>query len=373
MSSIALLETLIGFDTTSRLSNLPLIEWVEDYLQQYGVNGTRVPSPDGQKTNFYATIGPNAPGGVVLSGHSDVVPVDGQAWSSDPFQMVQRGDQLYGRGTCDMKGFVACALAAVPKMGSLKRPIHLAISYDEEVGCQGVAPMVTSIKDALPPIDAVIVGEPTMMQLVTGHKGIGAFETHIRGIPAHSSQIGLGTSAVMVAATLINRLQEIAEALKERTHPDFEPPHTTLTVNIIEGGSAINILAEHCSFQWDVRAIPGDKAADVLAEFETFCAELAARDAHPITIETTTIADAPGLSPCEDNGAETLVRRLTGANTSGAVAFATEAGFFQAAELDTVVFGPGDIAQAHQPNEFIAISQMEACDRFLDKLIAHMS
>ncbi|MEO0411609.1 MAG: acetylornithine deacetylase [Pseudomonadota bacterium] len=373
MTSQDILETLIAFDTTSRLSNLSLITWVEDYLANYGVTGRRVLSPEGDKANFYATIGTGSAGGVVLSGHSDVVPVDGQDWTTDPYTLTQRGDKLYGRGTCDMKGFIACALAAVPQMTSLKRPIHLALSYDEEVGCQGVAPMVAAIVEHLPPIEAVIVGEPTMMHLVTGHKGIGAFQTTVRGIPAHSSQTQLGVSAVMVAAELITQLMTIAEGLKARSDPDFEPPHTTLTVNTIHGGAAINILAEHCSFMWDVRAIPGDDAATLLAEFEQFCMAKATQYSHPISIATEVIANAPGLTPQDDNSAETLIRRLTGANNSGAAAFATEAGFFQGAGFDTVVFGPGDIAQAHQPDEFITLKQLAACDTFLGSLVKHLS
>jgi acetylornithine deacetylase len=375
MATLEILKSLVAFDTTSRLSNLDLIDWVDDYLKHFGVLGTRVPNDEGTKSNFFATIGPHEPGGVVLSGHTDVVPVDGQTWDTDPFSLTEQDGRLYGRGTCDMKGFIACALAAVPAMNTLKRPIHLALSYDEEVGCRGVAPMVDAIVKRLPPIEAVIVGEPTMMQLINGHKGITALETVVTGVPAHSSQTQLGESAVMIAARLIDFLQNEAAALQAPDHciEEFDPPYTTLTVNQIEGGTAINILAERCTFLWDIRSLPGDHAQMLQSAFRTFCDDMVQESAHPISIETAAFADAPGLKAQEVNTAEQLVRRISGANQSNMVAFATEAGYFQQAGYDTVVFGPGDIAQAHQPNEFVAIDQLRACDQFLNKLIAHLS
>lgn len=375
MATLEILKSLVAFDTTSRLSNLDLIDWVDDYLKHFGVLGTRIPNDEGTKSNFFATIGPHEPGGVVLSGHSDVVPVDGQTWDTDPFSLTEQDGRLYGRGTCDMKGFIACALAAVPAMNALKRPIHLALSYDEEVGCRGVAPMVDAIVKRLPPIEAVIVGEPTMMQLINGHKGITALETVVTGVPAHSSQTQLGESAVMIAARLIDFLQNEAAALQAPDHciEEFDPPYTTLTVNQIEGGTAINILAERCTFLWDIRSLPGDHAQMLQSAFRTFSDDMVQESAHPISIETAAFADAPGLKAQEVNAAEQLVRRISGANQSSMVAFATEAGYFQQAGYDTVVFGPGDIAQAHQPNEFVAIDQLRACDQFLNKLIAHLS
>lgn len=375
MTTLEILKALIAFDTTSRLSNLSLIEWVEQYLLGFGVTGQRVASPDGTKANYYATIGPSVPGGVILSGHSDVVPIDGQTWSTDPFALTQAGSNVYGRGTCDMKGFIACALAAVPQMTALKKPIHIALSYDEEVGCRGVAPMVSQIIASLPPIEAVIVGEPTMMQLITGHKGISAMETKVTGVPAHSSQVQLGQSAVMLAAQLIADLMDIAKKLQapEALNANFDPPFTTVTVNQIEGGTAINILAEHCTFIWDIRSLPGNHAQQILQEFEDRCAAVMVASPHAISIKTTIFADAPGLEARDTNAAETLVRRLSGANQSSLVAFATEAGYFQQAGYDTVVFGPGDIAQAHQPDEFISLAQLSACDQFLTRLVQHLS
>lgn len=375
MATLDILKSLVAFDTTSRFSNLALIEWVEAYLAQFGVTGIRVPSEDGAKSNFYASIGPRVAGGVVLSGHTDVVPVDDQTWDTDPFALTAKGGQVFGRGTCDMKGFIACVLAAVPKMKALQRPIHLAFSYDEEVGCRGVGPMVDAIVKNLPPIEAVIVGEPTMMQLINGHKGITALETRVTGVPAHSSQTQLGDSAVMIAARLISFLQDQAKSLQRPEHciPDFDPPYTTMTVNQIEGGTAINILAEHCKFLWDIRSLPGDHAAGLQSAFGSFCEDVIRNSPHAIEIETTAFANAPGLKAQDHNAAEDLVRRLSGANQSSMVSFATEAGYFQQAGYDTVIFGPGDIAQAHQPNEFVAHSQLEACDAFLTKLIAHLS
>lgn len=375
MKTPEILEYLIGFDTTSRLSNLALIDWVEDYLGGFGISGTRVFSPEQDKANFFASIGPPVPGGVVLSGHTDVVPVDGQSWDSDPFQIAEKDAKLFGRGTSDMKGFLACCLAAVPHMHALRRPIHLALSYDEEVGCTGVSSMVAKIVRDLPPIEAVIIGEPTNMQLITGHKGIAAFETKVIGVPAHSSQTQLGASAVMIAADLISFLKTQAAALQAPEHLNdaFDPPFTTLTVNQINGGTAINILAEHCRFLWDIRSLPGTHAADIEAAFAQHCAHYEAQSPHAIAIKTNAFANAPGLEVRSKNVAEDLVRRLSGANQSSMVAFATEAGFFQAAGYDTVVFGPGNIAQAHQPNEFISIAQLQACDAFLAKLISHLS
>ncbi|MGD1956360.1 MAG: acetylornithine deacetylase [Sphingomonadales bacterium] len=375
MNSEDILGQLVGFDTTSHLPNLDLVVWVEDYLTNLGIASQRVENEDGTKSNVFATIGPPVPGGVVLSGHTDVVPVADQAWDTDPFDMQYKDSRLYGRGTCDMKGFVACALAAVPKMQALNKPIHLAFSYDEEVGCRGVAPMLQEMVKTLPPIEAIIVGEPTMMQLVTGHKGIMAATTTVTGTPAHSSQTQLGASAIHAASALIQCLLDTAEKFKDSRHCDdrFTPAHTTVTVNQISGGTAVNILAEHCAFTWDTRAIDPSHVNTVIEAVEIKAAALCASNPALQSIETEIIAEAPGLIPRTDNQAEKLVQRLSGANSAGAVSFATEAGHFQTAGYDTVVFGPGDIAQAHQPNEFISSDQLKQCDAFLDKLISHLS
>ena len=264
-----ILETLIGFDTTSRNSNLELIAWVEDYLQQHKVASTRVVNTDGSKANLYATVGPNVEGGIILSGHSDVVPVDGQDWSSDPFVVEQRGDKYYGRGTCDMKGFIALALAAVPLFKDGARPVHLAFSYDEEVGCLGAPDMIAEIAKNLPKPALAIIGEPTMMKVVTGHKGITVHEVEVLGHEAHSSLTHLGVSANMVAADLMHDLTELSRELWENADPDspFVPPHATLTIGTMQGGTAANILARRAHFVFDLRCPPSDDPDQILAPF----------------------------------------------------------------------------------------------------------
>ena len=255
-----MIEKLVSFDTVSRNSNLEMIGYINDYLKGFGVQSHLVESDDRQKTNLYATVGPMIEGGVVLSGHTDVVPVDGQPWNSDPFSVVERDGKLYGRGTCDMKSFYAIALALLPEMNKLKKPIHFALSYDEEVGCQGAPRMIRQIANTLPRPDAVIIGEPTEMKVVTAHKGITGVHTVVTGHEAHSSQTHRGVSAVMTAANLIHWLDQ--QAHKRREHgphdSEFEPPYTTIHVGTIQGGTAINIISRHCEFGWDVRHIPGD-------------------------------------------------------------------------------------------------------------------
>ncbi|HEY9217438.1 MAG TPA: acetylornithine deacetylase, partial [Phenylobacterium sp.] len=283
--ALEILERLIAFDTTSRLSNLALIEWVESYLGQLGVAHRRVPNADGSKSNLIATIGPADPGGVVLSGHTDVVPVDGQPWSSDPFQLTRRDGRLYGRGTCDMKGFLALALAAAPELIAArpKRPVHLAFSYDEEVGCIGAPDMIRVIAAELPRPALVVVGEPTNMEAVSGHKGIATFKVTVNGKEAHSSQTQLGVSAVMAAVELMGALAELARELEARADPasPFTPKHATLTIGQVNGGTAVNILARECVFFFDLRCPPGLDPEQVLAPFfaraEAMDAQLKAR------------------------------------------------------------------------------------------------
>jgi acetylornithine deacetylase len=253
-----LLDQLVAFPTVSRDSNLPLIHFVQDYLKQHGIASTLVPNDEGTKSNLYATIGPSVPGGVVLSGHTDVVPIDGQSWHSDPFTVTEKDGRLYGRGTCDMKAFIATALALVPEMQTLKKPIHLALSYDEEVGCVGAPRMIEQLKTNIPTPSAVIVGEPTNLQVVTAHKGIVANRTTITGHEAHSSQTHTGVSAVMTAARLVTYLDDMAQTLQANTPSDtgFDPACTTVHVGTIAGGTAINIISRHCEFVWDLRNIP---------------------------------------------------------------------------------------------------------------------
>ena len=376
MTPKEMLARLVSFNTESQRSNLELIDFCRDYLA-----GLRLaPSPDGQKANLYATIGPKLDGGVVLSGHTDVVPVAGQDWSSDPWTLTERDGKLYGRGTCDMKGFDAIALALVPEMlaAPLKRPIHIALSYDEEVGCQGARVMIDAMtKDGLKP-SAVIVGEPSMMHVVTGHKGGMRMRTTVRGHAVHSSRVDVGVPAVMIAGRLIDWHNQVMAENKARTAPGngFEPPYTTLHVGVVNGGTAVNITAEHCMFTHEVRCIPGESFESYEQRYR---AEVAALEAQMQSIAPETgidfvvTSDTPAMGPEQNGAAEELCRRLTGDNGRHVVAYGTEGGLFQRAGWSTVVCGPGDIAQAHQPDEFITLAQLEAGTQFVRKLIADLA
>ncbi len=376
-SAREMLQHLVGFDTTSRDSNLELIAFVEDYLQAHGVSSTRIPNAEGDKASLLASVGPERAGGVILSGHSDVVPVDGQPWTSDPFHLIERDDKLYGRGTCDMKGFIAIGLSLLPEMLArpLKVPLHFAISYDEEVGCIGVLPMVERIAAQVPTPRACIVGEPTEMGLVVAHKSINCYQVDIRGREAHSSMPQLGANAIHAASMLVGRLVEMVREREANPIADsgFVPPWTTIHVGQIHGGTAQNILPLNCSFTWEYRLHPGDDGDAILADFTRYAREEVEpwlkRYAEEASITITTLSEAPPLNPSPDNAAEVLVRQLSGINTASMVSFATEAGYFQGRGIPTVVCGPGSIEQAHKPDEFIAMSQMEEGEAFLRRLI----
>jgi len=377
----AILETLVAFDTTSRDSNLALIEWVEAWLARHGVQSRRVANDDGRKANLYATVGPPEPGGVVLSGHTDVVPVDGQAWSSNPFVLVQRDGRLYGRGTCDMKGFIALALAAVPDLlaADIRRPAHLALSYDEEVGCLGAPAMIERMVRELPAPSAVVVGEPTMMRPVNGHKGIAAFYVTVTGHEAHSSLTHLGASANMAAIPLLASLHALAAELEATGDPanGFTPAGATLTVGQLNGGTALNILARECVFGFDLRTPPGVDPLAVLAAFlaqaEAADAGLKARFPHA-GVQVRARSLTPPLRPETDGEAERLVRRLTGDNAAAAkVAYAAEAGQFQEAGWSTIICGPGSIEQAHQADEYVEVAQMARGAAFLTRLAEELA
>jgi len=374
-----LLDQLVAFPTVSRDSNLPLIHFVRDYLQQYGVPSILVPNDEGTKANLYATIGPNEPGGVVLSGHTDVVPVDGQPWSTDPFTVTEKDGLLYGRGTCDMKAFIATALALLPEMQSLQKPIHLALSYDEEVGCVGAPRMIERLVTDIPTPSAVIVGEPTSMQVVSAHKGIVANRTTVTGHEAHSSQTQSGVSAVMTAARLVTYLDDMAQGLQAGTPSDngFDPAWTTVHVGTIAGGTAINIISRHCEFVWDLRNIPQDEPQELLDRFEHYCNEEMLprmRAIAPQTrIETVQTARAPAFRHEPDSAAVKLVQALTGDATFAMVPFAAEAGQYQEAGFSTVICGPGSIDQAHKPDEYISLEQLDKGEAFMRRLIRHLS
>jgi acetylornithine deacetylase len=377
LSSREMLARLIAFPSVSTSSNLDIIYFCRDWLQSHGVESNLVMSPEGDKANLYATIGPRVEGGVVLSGHTDVVPVEGQAWSSDPWTLTERDGRLYGRGTCDMKGFDALVLALVPHMvdAPLKRPVHIAFSYDEELACRGAPSMVREMAEKIPTPSAVIVGEPTRHAVVTGHKASVQIRTKVTGYAVHSSRIDQGVSAVMNAARLITWHEDVMEENRRRvdqTNP-FEPPYTTLHCGMAAGGSAANIVSSSAWFYSDIRAIPTEDPADYLERYRDYVRNTVEPRMKAIIPETgidvEVIAEVPGLRPESDGAAERLMRRLTGDNGTHVVSYGTEAGIFQKVGWSSVVCGPGDIAQAHQPDEYIEISELEAGERLLRRLV----
>lgn len=378
LDCLTILSILVGFPTVSRDSNLPLIDWVRNYLADLGIESHLVRNAAGTKSNLFASVGPAAPGGLVLSGHTDVVPVDDQSWSSDPFRLTVRDTRLHARGSADMKGFIAAVLARVPgwKQAHLHRPVHLMLSFDEEVGCLGVPSMIAAARDKLPRPAAVIVGEPTGMRLATQHKGLCAARTKVVGIAAHSSLTHRGESAVMLAGELVAYLGELSRELAAKAPAGgkaFEPPYTTISVNKISGGTASNILASLCEFLWDIRALPGESSATVRRELASQARQRLAQlsaEGKPCDIETTVLADSPPLQVEAGGAAAELVRAVAGSREEDiAVPFGTEGGYFQQAGWSTVVCGPGSIEQAHRPDEFIERSQLEACEAFLDRLV----
>ena len=378
VSSVEMLRRLVAFDTTSRNSNLRLIEHVQAYLQAHGVASTLVPNDEKTKANLYATIGPDVEGGIVLSGHTDVVPVDGQPWDSDPWTLTDGGARLFGRGTCDMKAFPAVVLALLPEFqrAGMKVPVHLALSYDEEIGCLGAHSLVERLVGDVKRPRAVIVGEPTMMGVVNAQNSGGGLVTTFTGIEAHSSMTHLGVSAIHFAGEFIhflNGLQDEPEA-RRRSDTDMMPAHTTINVGVINGGTAGNVLARECVMNWGYRTLPGGDHTEVQRRAEAYLADTllpAMRRRHPdADIHTRRRSFVAGIRPEENREAEALALQWTGGNRTYAVPYATEAGIFRAAGIPTVICGPGDIAQAHQPNEFILKSQIDACESFMRRLMS---
>jgi acetylornithine deacetylase len=381
-AATAILERLVAFDTISAKSNLELVGWIADYLDGHGIKSVLTRNPEGTKANLFATIGPGERGGVILSGHTDVVPVEGQDWTSDPFRLETRqadqgSDRLYGRGTADMKGFIALVLAMAPQAleQRLEIPLHLAFSYDEEVGCLGVPDLIRELpKDTARPRLAII-GEPTEMQVANAHKGIHFLRTQITGHEAHSSTPERGVNAIAAAAEIIAEIGRLAAECRALAPPDsgFDPPYTSFNIGRISGGAAVNIIARDCAFEWEFRPVPGEDGAALQRRIDDFVtAELLPRmrAGHPeVDVETRTMARVPPLVPDPASPAEALARRLTGANTTTTIAFATEAGLFQAAGIPAVVCGPGSIDVAHKPDEFISRDQLAAGEAFLDRLL----
>lgn len=382
-SSLSILGEIVAFDTTSRESNLALIEHIQSYLENLGIESRLTHDKTGTKANLWATIGPDSPGGIVLSGHLDVVPVDGQDWSQDAFAMWQLDDKLHGRGVVDMKGFIAIALALTPLMlkADLKIPIHFAFSYDEEIGCIGVRGLIKDVTENLPLPRAVIVGEPTSMKIIGGHKGSRSLKSVVRGVPAHSSDPRLGSNSIMAAAKIVSYLEALQKELADNADPNspFDPPYTTIDLGLISGGTANNIIPEFTTINWGMRIVPTDDGEAIENRVRNFISTEVEPDlvtvdsfdepAPQAGVTTTLYNVVPPLVPDTSSAAEQLIRHLTGLNNSGVVSFGTEAGLFQEVGIPTVVFGPGSIAQAHQPDEFIEISQIKECIDFVYQLV----
>jgi acetylornithine deacetylase len=377
MNALELVKELIAFDTTSRDSNLALIDHAQALLEKSGARCRRSYDATGKKANLFATIGPDGDGGYVLSGHTDVVPVDGQDWSSDPFRPEVRDGKLYGRGACDMKGFIGTALALASLMAKVKRPIHFALSYDEEVGCVGVTGLLEDLKaQGIKPALA-IVGEPTLMKIVGAHKGGAKMVTTCCGREGHSSAPDKGANAVMMAGEFMNALENVQGELRPDADARFDPPFSTVQATVVHGGTAVNILAKQAEVTWEYRCLPDRDPqkivervraltdADVLPKYKRRAAEAA--------FNTRVHAQYPGLAMDEESPAVLLARELTGANQVEAVAYGTEAGHFQRYGIPAVICGPGSIEQAHRPDEFCELSELAACEAFLKKVIAKAS
>lgn len=371
---------LVGFNTVSVHPNMVLIESVRDYLVGHGVKVRVVPNDDGTKANLFATIGPDTSGGVALSGHTDVVPVEGQDWSSDPFTVTPKGDKLYGRGTADMKGFIAVALALVPefKKRALKRPIHFCFSYDEEITCLGVMSLLKLLGRELPKPALAIIGEPTSMRVVNAHKGVSAQLTTIVGRDGHSSAPHKLANAISFMGRFMGFLDTLAQELRaegdSKAIPglDFDPAWTTMNLGSIHGGQAMNIVARECRLAWEFRPLPGVDAEAIYNRAQRFIDETLRpallAQAPEGSITTQRVAVVPALRPEKNGPAEALALQLTGLNAAITAAFGSEGGHFQDAGISAIMCGPGDIAQAHKPDEFIAVDQLAQCERFLLKL-----
>ena len=376
-SPTEMLRRLVAFDTVSANSNLALIDWVVGYLDGHGIAARLTFDETRSKANLFATIGPqDAGGGVILSGHTDVVPVAGQAWDSDPFALVERDGRLYGRGTADMKSFIAIALALVPefKARALKRPIHLALSFDEEVGCFGAPRLIEALPQGTGRPGLVIVGEPTNMEVANAHKGCHVFATSVTGLEAHSSAPQRGVNAIVAASEIIQFIAGLAGEARAASRPasGFEPPYTSFNIGTISGGTAMNIIARECEFTWEFRPLPGEDSAAIRARIDAFVASdllPRLRQIHPgADVTTRALASVPGLAAETGSPAEELARQLTGANQSTVVAYGTEAGLFQDAGIPAVICGPGSMEQGHKPNEFITLAQIEAGTEFQRRL-----
>jgi acetylornithine deacetylase len=374
-SAKEMLAKLVGFDTTSEETNLPLIAFVKHYLAQYGIESHLVPSDDGHKAGLFATIGPKDASGVGLSGHTDVVPITDQCWNTDPFTLVEKDGRLYGRGAADMKSYLACVLAAVPEFQRrrLTVPIHIILSYDEEVGCIGVRPMIAEFGTRVPRPRMVIVGEPTSMTVVDAHKGPVRWRVDVTGRAAHSSVAPLGVNAITYAGRLLAELDRMEQELKASPRDErFTPAYTTLQVTRIAAGTANNIVPNVCWFGWEVRALPGLDTVALERRLLAFAAKHCVPEMNSVAAEADIIVqrtnEVPAFAADSESEIVALTLKLSQAKATHAVSFATEAGLFQAAGAAAVVCGPGDISQAHTANEWIAAAELEKCSGFLMRL-----
>ncbi|WP_434715393.1 acetylornithine deacetylase [Paraburkholderia sp. A3RO-2L] len=371
-----LLESLIGFATVSRDSNLKLIEFIRDYLAQLHVECELFYNPERTKANLFATIGPRDRGGIVLSGHTDVVPVDGQAWSVDPFRLTEQDGRLYGRGTADMKGYLASALAAVPLFleSELKIPVHLAFSYDEEVGCLGVRPMLAELEKRPHKPLLCLIGEPTELKPVLGHKGKLAMRCQVTGAACHSAYAPYGVNAIQHAARLISRLEEIGERLARPEHHDdrFDPPYSTVQTGVIKGGRALNIVPAECEFDFEVRALPGFDANQIADDLQTYAQTELLPKMRAVKSDTEIrfelLSAYPGLATPPDSEAARILAMLSDSQEFGTVAYGSEGGLFNFAGIPAVVCGPGSMNQGHKPDEYLTVEQLHGCDSMMERV-----
>jgi len=380
--SAEMLERLVSFDTTSHLSNLDLMQFIQDYLEHYNIQSKLIYNKDKSKANLHACIGNPDIAGVILSGHTDVVPVEGQDWSSDPFQLTQKDDKLFGRGTCDMKGFIAVVLAKLPEIIAAKKlmPVHFVFSYDEEIGCIGVRPMIEHIANDLVIKPAMcIIGEPTSMQVINGHKAVNRINCSVTGHECHSSLAPYAVNAVEYGAELVSHIRKIARRLEHEGpfNTDYDPPFTTLHVGVFHGGTAVNIVPNHAKIEVDMRSIPEQDIDKVISEIRDYAYKILEprmKEKHPKTgFEFEQMVATPALSTPDDEKVVQLTQNITGENTTYKVSFATEAGLFQDSGISAVVCGPGNIEQAHKPDEFVAIEQLIKCERFIDGLLKNIA
>ncbi|MHA6139029.1 acetylornithine deacetylase [Pseudomonas mohnii] len=380
-SSRDLLQTLVAFDTTSRESNLQLIEFVRDYLARFDVPCELIYNEQRSKANLFATLGPADRPGIVLSGHTDVVPVDGQPWTVAPFELSERDGKLYGRGTADMKGYIACVLALVPALvkADPRRPVHIALSYDEEVGCLGVRSLLKALEQR--PIKPMlcIIGEPTELKPVLGHKGKLAMRCDIHGQACHSAYAPQGVNAIEYAAELIGELGRIGHRLKAPEHHDarFDPPFSTVQTGVISGGKALNIVPADCRFDFEIRTLPSHDPSEVAQELKTY-AELQVLPrmravSEQSEIRFSELSAYPGLATDAHSEAAELIAAFSGCRAFGTVAFGTEGGLFDAAGIPTVVCGPGSMDQGHKPDEFVSLEQLNGCDEMLQRMLLSIS